>query len=307
MPNVNELSKGKPATKVPASKVAPTIPPINDPQSTPVPPQPTQPTQAPLTQSTDTKALAKAASTVKLPAWLQTTQLPTVSDRQNGGYVGFASSASEKWAEQVRSGLQDGQPYLYHQQRYIPLQSLDFFLLAGTSFQSLMVGKKGEFLWVSEDMTEVGPTSGSNKPQPHYVCALLVFAEGRIIPIKGDFIGTKSGGIEGAIRAVEAAASPEWLKMSDAHKISSYFPQPFGRVFNSITTSRHISKSGPNRGNPYYRANCTSVPATLSQMSELIEAFKNEDFQTEVEEMRKNYETRVDFLKNIAVNGPARG
>lgn len=293
----SESANPKPVTKVPP-KTKPVIP--NSTSENPM-----NENENPLTESkpvttSQSTVLAQAAKKIALPAWLAKSQMPEVADRQLGGYVGFASSQSGKWNEQQLSGLTDGQPYLYHQQRYIALKSLDFFLLAGESFQTLMVGKEGQFKWATRDLEEEGPTVGSNRPEPHYVCLLIVFADGRLIPIKGDFRGTKSGGIEGAIRAVEAAGTPEWAGYSDAHRISCAFPQPFGRVFHRCTTKYQVAKTS---GNPYYRANCISNPATVSQMQELVNALSDDDFIDELEEARNNYNERIHLMDSIIAKG----
>lgn len=296
--NLAATATPKPATKVPKMQPKPAEPttetneyPLTESKPTAVPTQVSNP---------QTSAIAQAAKKVQLPGWLVKSQMPEVADRQLGGFVGFASSQSGKWNEQQLSGLTDGQPYLYHQQRYIPLASLDFFLLAGESFQTLMVGKEGQFKWASRDLEEEGPMMGSNRPEPHYVCLLIVAAEGRWIPIKGDFRGTKSGGIEGAIRAVEAAATPEWASLSDAHRVSCAFPQAFGRVYHRCTTKYQVSKTS---GNPYYRANCISNPATVTQMQELVDVLSDEEFIEQLNECRKNYDERIALLDGIAAKG----
>lgn len=319
MPKAKNLTQSTPTkpTKPAPKPPAPAAPPVPPPAPVPPRPQPvaakivgyhqpdaTQPAQpangnthAPGTAA----ALARQAKAIAIPAWLQNSTMPATSDREVGGYIGFASTQSNKWGEMQSAGLADGQPYLYHQQRYVPLDSLDFFLLHGESFKTLMVGREGKFQWVSRDLEEEGPTMGSNRPEPHYVCVCVVAAENRLIPIKGDFRGTKSGGLEGAIRAVEAAATPEWLALSDAHKVSAVFPQPFGRVFHRITTKYRVSKSS---GNPYYVANCVSLPATITQIQQLVTAFGDSDFVKELNECKENFNQRISFLDRIATNGP---
>lgn len=290
MPKVNNLATGKTVhVKVTPAKAVPAKP-IKVPA-----PAPAQAES--LMESKDaSRQLAKTAERVNLPAWLQNTPMPETTASDFGGYVGFASSASGKWAEQQAARLQDGTPYLYHQQRYIPCDPLEFFLLAGECFQTLMVGKEGKFQWASRDMNEEGPTAGSNRTEPHYVCSMIVRAEGRLIPIKGDFKGTKSGGVEGAIRAVEAAGTPEWLKLSDAHRITAAFPQAFGRVFHKCTTKMMVSKTS---GNAYYRASVVSNPATLTQMQELIDALTDDDFRAGLDECHKNYLARIAFIDAV--------
>jgi hypothetical protein len=282
MPTVKNTATAKPATPVKPTPVTATV-------------KKSEAEVAPV-ESSNTSALAKQAKAVKLPAWLAQTQMPVVAEKDFGGFVGFASSQSNKWNEQQQAGLEDGQPYVYTDQRYIIADPLEFFLLAGESFQTLMVGKEGKFQWASRDLEEEGPTVGSNRPEPHYVCCLIVKAEGQLIPIKGDFRGTKSGGIEGAIRAIEAAATPDWLKLSDGHKVTAAFPHAFGRVFHSCNTTYKVAKTS---GNPYYKANCVSKPAGLGQMQELVDALANEDFSKKLNECKSNYDQRIQFLDDV--------
>lgn len=294
MPKVNNLSSAKPATPAKPKATAKAV------VATPVKSTPAAPLDR--INPADSKALATAAKSVNIPAWLQKSEMPTVADRDFGGYIGFASTQSNKWNEQQAAKLADGDPYLYHDKTYIPANPLEFFLLAGTAFQTLMVGREGKFQWASRDMEEEGPRMGSNRPEPHYVCVCIVRVQDRLIPIKGDFRGTKSGGCEGAIRAVEAAATPEWLKLTDAHRVTSAFPQAFGRVFHSCTTKYQVSKTS---GNPYYRANVTSLPATFTQMQELLNAMGDEAFIAELDECKKNYDARVRFIDDVIANPPS--
>lgn len=246
-----------------------------------------------------------APSKVNLPSFLQQVAMPQTSNRMQTGYVGFASIKSKNWPQQQMAGLNDGQPYVNHNNSIIPVESLEFFLCMGTSFQSMMAGTQGEFIFVTRDMDlRVDPIiykGNQVKLEPHYVCLLLVNLNNSLLPIKGDFRGTKSGGIENAIRAVEAAGSPDWLKLSDQHKVTAAFPQPFGRVYNIITTKRGVSKSN---GNPYYTADCSPSPATATQMQMLVDAFNQENFNNVIAEAHTNYNSRIEFLDNIVANPP---
>lgn len=289
MPKIANTGKKPVATmpKPPAPKPQPTVPP---PAPTPAP----QPKPVPIPSA----ALIK--SNVPIPGFLQSVNMPETSNRQQTGYVGFASTQSNKWMLQQQAGLIEGQPFLYHNNAYIPLDTLEFFLCVGTSFQTMMAGKKGEFIFVTRDMNIRMEDTVYNgnvcKLDPHYVTLLLVNMNGTLLPIKGDFRGTKSGGIENAIRAIEAAANPDWLKLSDLHKATAAFPQPFGRVYNVITTKRGISK---RNGNPYFTADCTCTPASVSQMQVLVSALKEADFVNTLTEAHNNYLSRVKFLDDM--------
>lgn len=306
MPDVKNITNPQKPTPRPTG-TTPSKPPVSVP-ATVTPPKPQPPTvpvivtpPATLTKSNSNTDLAKKCAELNIPGWLQQSQMPGVIGSDLTGFVGFGSSASGKWSEQQAAGIEDGQPYLWHNQNYIPLHpSLNFFLLAGESFQSLMVGKGGEFKWASRDLEIEGPTLGSNRTEAHYVCLLIVDVEGYgLIPIKGDFRGTKSRGIEGSIRAIEAAATPEWLGLSDSHKITAIFPRPFGRVYHKITTEYNVSQSN---GNPYFVTNAVCSPANISQMQMLADAFTDTNFIVALEEAKKNYQFRVDFMDKVIAN-----
>lgn len=244
----------------------------------------------------ETQALAKAASAVAVPSWLQKSTMPAVQDKQVGNYIGFASSASGKWGEQQNAGLEDGQPFLFRDSQYQPLKNLSFFLLAGESFKTLMVGKEGKFHWASRDLEEEGPTKGSNRPEEHYVTLMLLDVDGKLIPIKGDFRGTKSGGMASAIRAVEAAGTQQWLSENDRHKVTSAYPHPYGRVYHTMSTHYRVSKTS---GNPYFYTTCVCSPSTIAQMQMLIDAFADKEFLLALNEAKTNYDGRISFLDRV--------
>lgn len=241
---------------------------------------------------------------VAIPSFLQQSNMPTVSNRQQTGYVGFASTQSKKWSLMQQAGLDEGQPFLNHQNAFIPLETLDFFLLKGASYKTMMAGKDGTFVYATTDMDVELPDQiykgNVVKLEPHYICLLLVNVNSQLIPIKGDFRGTKSGGIENAIRAVEAASDPDWLKLSDAHRVTAAFPQPFGRVYHRITTKRGVSKSN---GNPYFSAECTSSPASIKAMEALVASLSDEGFNNMLTAANTNFESRITFMEAVVEKG----
>lgn len=237
--------------------------------------------------------LANIAKGVAIPAFLQNQTMPDTAERDFSGYTGFASSQSPKYPQMQLAGLKDGQPFAYIDKNYIPLDNLNFFLCAGESFQTCISGREGNMLFATRDMEMKGPQFGTNRTEPHYVILMILDINGTLTPIKGDFKGTKAGGCEGAISAVKAASDPDWLRLSDAHKTTAAFPQPFGRVYHSITTKYEVSKTS---GNPYYRTMCVSAPATVSHMQRLVESLQDADFNIKLEEAYENYGQRLKFL-----------
>lgn len=261
------------------------------------PPAPMQPTQQPAPMQPANTAPQRQLA-VSVPSFLQQSAMPETADGPQSGYVGFATTKSEKnWPLQQAAGCVDGQPYLYKEKQYHPLTELKFFLLRAESFITCMFGSQGDFKYVSRDLEKPGPTFGSNRSEPHYVGLLLVFTPQGLLPIKGDFKGTKSGGFESAVGAIKAAETPEWAKMSDAHRISCAFPQPFGRVVTSITTQKEISKSN---GMPYHKTVGRTAPASMGEMEALAAAFKDADFLEALDTANTNYEARIAFLDDMA-------
>lgn len=254
-------------------------------------------------------------SKLALPSFLQQS-MPDVSDRELSGFIGFCSDASKRYSEQQNAGLTNGDIFLFHQGQYIKCPQLEFFIANGTSFRSVM-SNTGAFPFATRDLEckRAKYKLGSYDPklnrmtyvdveadaQPHYICLCIVNVNGRLIPIKGDFIGTKSGGMESAIRAVESAGdiNSGWEKLSEAHKVTMAFPQPFGRVFHLMRTKGEIVKSGKNAGLPYFRTVTVSGPASVTQMQLLIEHLTNGEFMEALNESYVNYQSRVKFMDDV--------
>jgi hypothetical protein len=319
MPPVKNLTDEKKNVNVPASATPSTprnVPTVQT-STTDNPPSYGQ-TNHPLTESKGNQELVKSATAVAIPSFLQRQTLPEVEDRTSG-YVGFASSASKNWSVQQMNGMSEGQPFIYYKQQYLPCDSLQFFLLIGQSFQTIMVGKEGKFKYVTHDMSEefeqirnnnitvqgksvpLHSAIGTSKLEAHYVMMMICVTGNSLIPIKGDFRGTKSGGMEGAIRATEEAAKPSWINLSESTRATAAFPQPWGRVFHSIDTTRHVSKTS---GNPYYRANCNSRPAKIEEMQKLVNALQDPAFMEELQAAKQSYDDRIAFLEKIMNEGP---
>lgn len=286
MPKVNNIGSSKPVATTQTSTPA---------KQNPVPTNTNQPLTKLNNDSQQSSAMAK-----NVPAWLQKdNSMPETSDREFGGFVGFASTFSQKWPEMSNAGLRDGQIYIYQEKSYIPLEKLEFFLLMGESYQTLMVGQSGNFKFATKDMSlsvDEMPREGQNVSQQHYIMLMIVNVNGSLIPIKGDFRGTKSGGMESAIRAVEAAATPEWASLSDKHRVACQYPKAFGRVYITGSTSRQVSKTS---GNAYHRLDCSPNPSNIAQLQMLVDAFSNEDFLAKLEEAKVNFDSRVKFLDEL--------
>lgn len=249
------------------------------------------------------------SSKVAIPSFLKT-DLCETSDRQNGGYIGIAHERNKNFAQMNKSGISSGDLYLFHESQYLKVPELNYFLVTASAFATVS-NPAGDFLYASTDPNQKEATYkvGNNqftvtdrtnptKIGPHYVGLFIVNYNGNLIPIKGDFRHTQSGGMESTIEAVRAAGDPAsgWIKMSDQHKATAAFPQPFGRVFHTLRTKREIGKGS---GMEYFRTVTVSNPASVSQMQELIDALSDATFLKALEEANRNYQGRVDFLMEV--------
>jgi hypothetical protein len=249
----------------------------------------------------------------RIPSFLTQSKMPETSEREVSGYIGFCSDSSKNYPMQQASGLQNGDIFLSHEGQYIKLGQLEFFLASAESFKTVM-DQGGNFLAATRDMTQkeithkVGQAPriqerradnySNPKLEPHYVCLCIVNVNGRLMPIKGDFRGTKSGGIESAISAVRAAgdAASGWLRLSEAHTATAAFPEPFGRVYHQMRSQYEVAKGS---GLPYFRTVGVSGPAKIEQMEMLLNALSDEEFNKNLEEAHRNYLARVQFLDNV--------
>lgn len=279
-----------------------------------------------LTQSSDSKAIATAAKGAILPAFLKKDgNLPAIIPGAETGYVGFADNRNKIFGSLQACGIEEGDPYICRNNEYILCKPLKYYLLAGESFKSIMLGEAGEWVYCTRDI--VSPTDqlwekvhpalkapsrvGSvtkeavlpdlkffkKNLQEHYViCMVVLTDDGDLIPTKGDFRGTKKGTAEGPIRAVEAASTPEWLNRSDANKVAGQFPHPFGRVLHSVST---FYGSGKASGYSFYVAKAVSRASTIDEMKQLLEAMADKDYMRDVEEAHINYTKRCDFLDQL--------
>jgi hypothetical protein len=320
MVTVNKLKGNKASTAAPTkpapAKPAPTAPTKPTPApSTPRPvPTPSNREKVTLTakdvgtapanliqSNTSVATVEKESKGLAIPAFLTQATHGELAPQMVGDYVGFASTMSKNWIDMQAAGCVDGQAFIFYRGQYIVPKQLEFFLCMSSSFQTQMEkNKDAKFLFATRDMKAT--FSYQDGVQPHYVALLLVDpGNGSLIPIKGDFRGTKSGGIENAVRAVEAASRPEWLRLSDAHKTTAMFNDPFGRVYHRITLKPCISKQS---GNAYNRATCASSPATPDEIMKLVRAFKDTEFLTALDDAHKSFLARVEFLDGIVANGP---
>lgn len=248
-----------------------------------------------------------------VPAFLKTFTAPRVSGAQSGsGYVGFASDSSANWPAMQAAKLENGEPYVHHNGAYIklPNSTLQFFLVACESFRSVM-DSGGNFLYATRNLKveRVTIKQANGKPrtfdsapggiQEHYTAYLFALIGSELAPVRADFIGTKAGGILSAISALRSAADPQsgWSDLSDAHKVATQFPHPFGRVLCAMRTIPKVSKGN---GNTYFRALCAPRPATIAEMGILVRNLGSVAFTESAESAYKSYLDRIKFLDTLA-------
>lgn len=248
-----------------------------------------------------------------VPAFLKQFSAPALTGQQTGtGYVGFASDSSANWPSMQAAGLENGEPFVHHNGAYVklPNSTLHYFLVACESFKSVM-DSGGTFLYATRNLkvdrvTLKLPTgkartfdSAPGGIQEHYTAYLFALVGSEVMPLRADFIGTKAGGIMSAVSALRAAADPQsgWSDLSDAHKVATQFPHPFGRVMCAMRT---VPKLGKSSGNTYFRALCAPRPSTITEMEILVRNLSSTAFNEAAEAAHKSYLDRVKFLDTLA-------
>lgn len=264
--------------------LAPTGPAVDaDPTPKPAPKTYLQP----VTASNVKQALAD----LPLPAFLESIgDLPEAGAKAE--YLGFASTKSKQWLAMSQAGCQEGTPFAFANGQYHPFpQGMIGHLIDVRKFFTTMEGQEGKITRCTlEDL-------GIAKHDPHYLAFWLIrLPGGQLLPIRGDFRGTKSGGFEQAMQSLKLAATPEWLSFSDAHKISAVFPHPWGRVIHTITTSREVSKSTMN---VYYKTNAMSKPSNMDDIAQLANALRDTEFQNKMNEQWVQFERRNSYYHSL--------
>lgn len=282
MPKVNKV--GQPVASTPAS---------TPPNAFSQPEREVNP--APEPETNNPPATVQTGGLV-LPDYLTSTNgsnLPAVAIPEITGYMGWLEETSKNLAACNAAGIQVGEGFINDVNQFIRCHPMEFALLKSKSFRTVMEGKEMKLTYASEDVDD-----GSNPDaKPHYCCLMLVKVGNKLVPVIGDIRGPKSSAAEKPINAIKSAGTTEWASLSDAHKVSCAFPQPWGRVWARITTSRQISKSN---GNPYYRADTVVGPTNATQIQMLIDAFSDEEFVTKMNRANINFEARCQIYINKA-------
>lgn len=252
----------------------------------------------------DFAALAKSVQDSSLiPDWMQQEyQLETV-DRPQGDWLGFCEGQGKHIVPLAQMGVGQGEPFAFIKQQYVKIKTpVRYFLLDSAVYRSHML-PSGNFDYVTRDIQTSprelcqGKNFQSHHLYNHYVCLLLLIHENALWPLRADFRGPKEHAGAQAVRALEAAKTPEWLKTSSAHMLTATMPIPSGRVVNHMTLQKDVSKS---TGKNLYRVHCSPNPATLEEMTLFLNSLSQPEYQERLEEAKRYFEGRLDFMDKLA-------
>lgn len=236
-----------------------------------------------------------------IPDWLTKAEnYGDVVGALQGDYVGFAEPMSKNWMLMSQAGLGQGEPFAFIKGKYVRLNPLQYFILESKTYKIATTKDQNmQIKFVTDDL-ETPLSSYANQfakeAENNYTCLLLVLVNGRLWPCRADFRGTKEAAGGMAIRAVEAAKTEEWLRQSDAHKLTAAIPIPSARVLNSVTTVPDVSKSS---GRKFFRAVCNSRPSSLDEMKLYLAHLENKAFKDLLDEASRYYDQRLDSLDKM--------
>lgn len=204
-------------------------------------------------------------------------------------YIFASSFRSDNYKQQQAMGLEDGDFALSLEGATYKLDPLKYFLCQVDPFVTQM-GTGGVVTYASRDMDNVNQQMQRGE---HYLCLVLVFHNGRLIPAKAEFRTTKSSAAKKPLEEIHLASKPEWLK-TDAHRVAAQCAIPWGRVVaTSVPGGKKTSRSS---GNPYIPAVTNCRPATSEEMLLLAKESQQPDFSELFNLVTSEYNDRKTFL-----------
>lgn len=228
--------------------------------------------------------------TLALPSWA--TQIAPLPEMPESGakynFVGQLQENTGKKATLAACGVQLGQYYLDSQGQITPLSPLRYWLIQASAFRTDM-NASGQIIAATTDMND-------KKLAEHVVALIVVDVDGVPMPAKADFRKTSWRAGSTGIEAVRFASDPDFPSRSDAHKVAAQCPVPFGRVLTTVHVQRQISRTS---GKPYFASSGTFAPATVSEITSLMEAFGDDGFKQLLEEAKTGYESRVEMIRKL--------
>lgn len=228
---------------------------------------------------------------VALPSWAQAA--PALPELPGGGsavYVGQLQPNTGKRQTLLASGVADGEFYLDNAGQVIPLKNFRFWLVKAAAFKTEM-NASGEIVAATRDLD-----ARAKGLEEHAVALVLVDTPAGVIPAKVDFRKAQAPAFKAAADGVKMASDPAFPKISDAARVAAQFPIPWGRVVTAVTVERKISKTS---GKPYFRADGSVTPSTVTDMEKLLKALQDDGFAALVDAAEKSYDFRVKQIEKV--------
>jgi hypothetical protein len=247
-------------------------------------------------------AIAKLNTGI-VPSWLtEDIELEAVN-QPRGNYIGFVEVQNKNFATLAQKGMKVGDTFAFINGEFIKLDPFRYFLFDSVAYRTFMTST-GAFPFATKDISthprdivaQYNLTFDPKYLYNHYVCLLVIFHNGRLIPIRADFRGPKEHAGSFATRAVNAAKTTEWLKESPSHMVTAQMPIHYARVVHTCTLMKDVGKVS---GKELFRAHCSSVPATVEQMTAFISALQDPAFNEELDNTRNYFESRLEQLDKI--------
>lgn len=259
---------------------------------------------SPPTGGIDFAALAKRVSETQLiPSWMEKEYTLETVDRPQGDWLGFCEGQGKHVVPLAQMGVGQGEPFAFIKQQYVKLKTpVRYFLLDSAVYRSHMI-PSGSFDYVTTDIESSprdlcqGKSFGSQHLYNHYVCLILLIHDNALYPLRADFRGPKEHAGAQAVRALEAAKTPEWLKTSSQHMLTATMPIPSGRVVNHMTLQKDVSKTN---GKPLYRVHCNPTPATLEEMTLFLNSLSDNGYMQRLDEAKAYFDGRLEFMDKLA-------
>lgn len=250
----------------------------------------TQPAEATLATTNPNQS----GGALALPSWAsQAPALPEVNSGGGSAYIAQLQDRSKNLQTCKAAGVAVGEFYLsgassVNNGNPTPLKPFKFWLLDAAAFKTEM-DAAGNIVRATRDMEQK-----EKGLEEHVIALLLVETDTGIVAAKCDFRKAQCPGYVTAAKAVSNAAHPDFAHQSDAAKLAAQFPAPWGRVVTTVSPERRISRGN---GQPYYAANGTARPVTLSEMEALAAFVQKPEAQSEIDRARDSFKSRVAHIE----------
>ncbi len=245
------------------------------------------------------EALQRAASlSLTLPEDLfgsSITSLPVQEVQATVPFIGFASNRSPSWSSQQSAGLGDGDMYLQSSNGMTPLQECKFFMI-DAFYCFTRINDNNEIIEAKAQLTEAEVKADIY--QEHYVCPIIVDTGEEMVPAKLELRGARAAAAKQVMNAIQTAANPEWATSSDAARIASAFPAPWGRQTAWLRGARRQARS---TGRFYVQTTAAMRPTTLTDMEKIAKASTDSAFTATLAEVRSAINERIEEMNNKAV------